>query len=482
MGRYALAIDAGTTGVRAILFDAAGVARAAAYRELTMRYPRPGWVEQDPDELWQRAREVVAEAVRSVSAAPGEIATVGITNQRGSAVAWDARTLEPLAPMLVWQDVRTADRCRELGEQGFFVTPNTSVTKYEWIAKRVDAARDALAAGALRLGTPDSWLASKLTGGLHATDHSNASATGVYAHFERTWDTALLDAVDLDAAQLPKLVDSSGEFGRTSTEAIGFEAPLAALCGDQQASLFGLGCRERGLTKCSYGTSAMVDVNTADSVTAGGPGTYPLVAWSIAGEVTYCVEGLVVTAGAAVQWLRDGIGILADAAEITPLAASVADSGGAWVVPAFQGLGAPYGLSGARAMIGGLTRGTSRAHIARAFLEGIAQRVADAAECVWAASNTPTALRADGGASANEVLMQLQADLLGLPVECSRERDGAALGAAALAAQATGFWGSGDVDAWRPARVFEPAIAADVREQRREQWKRRLALATQDLV
>ncbi len=475
MARAVLAIDAGTTGVRAVVYDERATPVATAYRELAMSYPRPGWVEQDASLLWKRTREAIAAALEAADLAPVDTGAIGITNQRASVVAWDANTLEPLCPMIVWQDVRTAERCRELGEQGLFITVNMAASKLEWIVKHVDRAREAAARGTLRVGTPDSFLCARLSNGAHATDHSNASTTGFYAHFERRWDANTLAALDIDAGILPAIVETAGVVAETDSEAFGARVPLAALCGDQQAALYGLGCLEPGATKCTYGTAAMVDANSGDQIAIGAPGTYPLVAWSIDGKTTFCVEGNVITAGAAVQWLRDTLGLIADAGEITALAGAVEDSGGVWVVPAFQGLGTPFAATAARATIGGLSRASTRAHIARAVLEGIAQRVVDAAEAVWQAGAKPAVLRVDGGASANDVLLQMQADLLGMPVERSAARDGAALGAALLAARATKIWPD-DAIAWRPDAVFEPKIDDCEREARRAAWRRRIEL------
>jgi glycerol kinase len=477
---YYLAIDAGTTGVRAIVFAHDGTARGASYRELRMSYPRPGWVEQDPEELWASTLAVVGEALKAARCDVAEVAAVGVANQRASAVAWDAKTLRALGPMIVWQDVRTAERCIDLGNRGFFVTPNTSATKFEWLVRNVPAAAEAAASDRLRLGTPDSFLCAKLTGGRHASDHSNASTTGIYAHMEHAWDGALLEALELQPSWMPELVDSSGVIGAAHGAIVGSNAPLASMAGDQQASLYGLGCRAAGQTKCSYGTAAMVDANTGAAIMMGGPGSYPLVAWSVGGEISYCVEGTVITAGAAIQWLRDGLGVIASAAEVSALAETVGDAGGVWVVPAFQGLGTPHSVSGARALVGGLSRGSTRAHVARAFLEGIAHRVTDAAECVWEACERPSALRVDGGASESDTLLQMQADLLGMPVERSSVREGAALGAAALAANAVRPGEAEALASWRPRRVFEPRASAAEREERRATWKRRLALAAQE--
>ncbi len=470
-----MAIDAGTTGVRAVLFGARGESISIAYREFPVSFPRPGWAEQDPQRLWQATVEVIAEAVEGAGVEAREVVALGIANQRASIVAWEARELRPLGPLITWQDGRTSERCLELQEQGFFVNPNVSVTKAEWIIKNVGAAAAAASSGRLCLGTLDSWLVAKLTGGAHVTDHANASATGMYAHLTKSWDEQLLDAVAIPVAALPEIVDSAGEFGRVTADVAVAGAEVAAICGDQQASLYGLGCTEAGRTKCSYGTAAMVDMNSGGEIAIGGAGTYPLVAWAREGRATYCVEGTVVTAGAAVQWLRDGLGLVEEAAETDSLAQSVGDSGGVWALPAFQGLGTPWVASDARALIGGLSRGSTGAHVARALLESIAHRVADVAEAVWqGGEHRPASLRVDGGASRNDFLMQRQADYLGMPVERSAESDGAALGVASLAAAAHRGEDAPQPPAWRADRVFEPRISSDERQCERDGWRRRV--------
>ena len=472
---FVLAIDAGTTGVRAILFDARGEAVSAAYRELPVSFPRPGWAEQDARRLWQATVEVIAGAVERARIDSQAVVAVGIANQRASVVAWDAGSLDPLSPLITWQDGRTADRCVQLQEQGIFVHAKLSLTKAEWIVRHIEEAATAAAGGRLRLGTPDSWLDAKLTGGAHVTDHSNASATGMYAHLTKGWDEQLLDAVALPVAALPRIVDSAGVIGRVEAEVAVAGAEVAAVCGDQQASLYGLGCTRPGQTKCSYGTAAMVDANSGGEIQMGGPGTYPLVAWARGDEAAYCVEGSVITAGAAVQWLRDGLGIVNDAADTDSLARSVPDSGGVWAVPALQGLGTPWLADGARALIGGLSRGSSSGQVVRAVLESIAHRVTDVAEAVWlGCRERPATLRADGGASRNDFLMQRQADYLGIPVERSAESDGAALGVAALAAAAYHGEDSPEAPSWHAEHVFEPRLSDDERQREREQWCARI--------
>jgi len=480
MARYVMGIDAGTTGVRAVLFDENGSAAASAYREITSRYPRPQWMEQDPAEVWASTKAVIAEAIAAVSATAAEVGAVGITNQRSSVVAWDGPSGRPLSQMLIWQDTRTAERCRELQDQGLYITPMMAASKAEWIVRNIPEAREAAAKGRLRLGTPNAFLAACLCGDVNVSDHGNASPTGLYSYFQNTWDPAPLSALGLDEKLLPVLVDSSGEIARTRAEAFGAEIPLAGMAGDQQASLFGLGCVQLSQAKCSYGTSAMITMNSGESVAFGGSGTYPIVAWRYGGRTVYSLEGQVVTAGAAVQWLRDGLGVVSDAKQTDALARSVDDSGGVWAVPAFQGLGTPMLQAEAKAMIGGLSRGSTRAHIVRAVLEGIAQRVADVAESIEQGVAAPASLRADGGASRNDFLMQAQADLLGVPVERSGFADGAALGAARLAGVGTGLWPQEMAASFHAERVFEPAISADERSSRRAGWKKRLDLVVAD--
>lgn len=480
MARYVMGIDAGTTGVRAVLFDERGAEVATAYREITSRYPRPQWMEQDPAEVWHATREVFEGALAGARARAADVAAIGLTNQRSSIVAWDGPSGRPLSPMIIWQDTRTAARCLELQAAGLYITPMMAASKAEWIVKNVPEAREARTAGRLRLGTPNAFLAACLCGDVNVSDHGNASPTGLYSYFQNDWDDGPLAAMELSRDILPTLVDSSGEIARTRSDVTGAEIPLAGMAGDQQASLFGLGCVELSQAKCSYGTSAMITMNSGESVAFGGTGTYPIVAWRYGGRTVLSLEGQVVTAGAAIQWLRDGLGVVAEAAETAGIAASVADSGGVWAVPAFQGLGTPMMQAEAKATIGGLSRGSTRAHVVRAMLEGIAHRVTDVADSIAEGVAAPASLRADGGASRNDFLMQAQADLLGVPVERSRSTDGAALGAARLAAVGVGLWPQEAAAGFEADRVFEPTIPADEREARRRIWKRRLELVVAD--
>jgi len=476
VAEFVLAIDLGTTGVKAVVFDAKAEPRGRAVRQVATVYPHPGWVEQPPTSIWQSVREANAQALANAGIQPCDLAAVGVTNQRSSIVAWD-ENLRELSAMINWQDTRSARRCAELGEQGFFISPMMAASKAEWIVAKLPAVAEAAERGTLRLGTPDSWLVARLTGALHVTDHSNASSTGLYAHFDSCWDASLLEALGIEAAWMPSFVESSGRVGMTSKEALGAEVPISAICADQQASLFGLGCHTQGASKISYGTSASVNMHSGDGVAMGGAGTFPLVAWRIGDECSYCVEGQVVTAGAAVQWLKDGLRIVDDAAETSSLAERARADSGVWAVPAFQGLGTPEVRPEARAILGGLTRGSGRNEIVRALLEGVAHRVTDAGEAVWlAAAAPPDHLRADGAAAANDFLLQSQADLLGVPIERSPVLEGAALGAALLAGVGVGIWSSIDEveRLWHPQRVFEAVISEDERAERKSAWRRRL--------
>jgi glycerol kinase len=475
-----LAIDAGTTGVRAIVFAGDGARLASAYREIVIRYPRPGWAEQDLGELWAKTQAVMSEAMSRAGMYPSAFDGIAITNQRSSVAAWDARHLQPLSPLISWQDVRAADRANVLRASGFFVTPNVSVSKAEWIVRNTPAASDAAVTRTLRLGGTEAWLVANLTGGAHLCDHANASATGFYEHRLESWDPGLLDAVGISSDCMPQVVDCQGRLALTDSDVFGAAVPIAGLCGDQQASLYGAHCETRGATKCSYGTSAMVDAWSGAALAIGSPGTYPLVAWRLNGDEgpTWCVEGSVITAGAAVQWLRDGLGLIRHAAEIGELAAGASDSGGVWVVPALQGLGTPFAESRARGIVGGLSRSSAAPQIARALLEGIAHRVCDVAEAVWAATGRPSELRADGGASRNDLLLQLQADFLGLPVERAFEPDGSAFGVARMASRGLEMEEAvRGASAWRAQHRFEPRISDDARDTARIVWSRRVALA-----
>jgi glycerol kinase len=474
-----LALDAGTTGVRAVLLDAAGAVRSLAYREVLPTHPAPGLVEHDLDALWTAIVHVLSTVVAKVPAA--SLRGLGIATQRGTAVVWDAATGRAPHPALSWQDGRTAARCRALMAEGLFVSPLHAATKLEWLLDRVDPARDAARAGRLRCGTIDAWLAWRLSSGrIFATDASNASCSGLYDLMGRGWSPTIFEALRLPSSALPAIVDSSEVLG--SVDAPGLpKVPIAALVGDQQAAMMGQLRLAPGEVKITYGTSAMADLNAGDEPLFSMRGAYPLVLWQQAGVPSFCLEGTAITAGAAVTWLRDGLGILATPEESAVLAGSVPDAGGAWAIPAFQGLGTPYMDSAARAVVGGLSRATTRAHVVRAMLEGIAWRCREVYDALREDSPhpPPATLRADGGAARNDVLLQLQADALGIPVERPAVVQAGALGAAYLAGLATGVWRSAEQlrQAWHRDRMFEPLTSGDEREARFAAWRRHVRAA-----
>jgi glycerol kinase len=481
-GPLLLALDAGTTGVRGLLLDARGTPRAQAYREVLPRYPAPGQVEHDPEALVAASVEVLRAAAED--APPGAVRGLGIATQRGTAVVWDAATSRAVHPAISWQDARAAARCQALMSEGFFVSPLAAASKIEWILDRVDAERGAVRAGRVRCGTVDAWLAWRLSGGrVFATDASNASCSGFYDLLTRGWSAGLLEAMRVPAAALPAIVDSSGVLGEVAVDGLP-RVPIAALVGDQQSATMGQLRLAPGEVKITYGTSAMVDLNAGPEPLFATTGAYPLVLWQLGGTPTFCLEGTAITAGAAITWLRDGLGVIAAPEESAALAASVPDTGGAWVVPAFQGLGTPYMDTAARAVIGGLSRATTRAHVVRAVLEGIAWRCREVYDALRADTPypQPATLRADGGAAANDVLLQLQADALGIPVERPTVIQAGALGAAYLAGLATGVWQSTAelAGAWRRDRVFEPRLDAATREARFDLWRNHVRAARQE--
>jgi len=484
MSGYVLAIDEGGTGVRAYVFDHDGREIAASYAEIGLACPRPGWVEHDPLAVWEQTLDVARAALAAGGIAARDVGAIGITNQRASAVVWDVDTGTPIYPAIGWQDLRTVERCDQLSRRGYIVSPLHSATKFAWILETVAGARQRAAAGKLRFGTIDTWIAWQLSGGgAYVTDPSNASCTGLYDFFTHRWDEGLLDALGLPLGCLATIVPTSAVAGTTSPSMFGTALPLAARAGDQQAAMFGQLRTEPGMTKITYGTSAMMDLNVGTSMRLSPHGAYPFVLWGIGDTITYCLEASAVTAGAAVQWLRDGLGIIADPSESETLAASIPDAGGAWCVPAFQGLGTPYLDPAARALIGGLSRATGRAEIVRAVLEGIAFRCREVLEALLAdfdGGNLPV-LRVDGGAARNDFLMQFQADVTGVPLERPQILEAASLGAAYLAGLATGFWRDlQDVArTWRRDRVFEPHTTVEQREERFARWKRRVEIARQ---
>jgi glycerol kinase len=483
-----IAIDAGTTGVRAFAVGADGRPRAWSYREFPQHFPKPGWVEHDADDIWRVTLETVGEVATQLAAAGEQIAAIGITNQRETVVVWDRTTGRPLAPAIVWQDRRTAERCdalRAAGHEpmvrrltGLVLDPYFSATKLEWLLHEGGvAASDPN----LAFGTVDTWLLWNLTGGpaggVHATDPSNASRTMLYDIATAAWSDELCALFDVPRACLPDVMPSSGRLGVTVPEhAAGLRVPVSGIAGDQQAALFGQACVEPGMTKNTYGTGSFVLTNVGRTLPEPVDGLLTTVAWSLApGEVTYAMEGAIFVTGAAIQWMRDGLGIIGDAAETGPLAASVPDTGGIYVVPAFTGLGSPWWDPYARGTIVGITRGTTRAHLARAIVEAMALQTADVVDAVTRATGTSlTEMRVDGGASVMDVLCQFQADVLGVPVRRAAIQETTALGAAYLAGIAEGVWASPDeVNAqWSAEQSFTPAMSGEERARRLAEWRR----------
>jgi glycerol kinase len=472
-----LAIDQGTTGTTCLVFDRDGRISGRAYSEFEQHFPRPGWVEHDAMEIWEVTRAVAAEAIADAGIDGASLEGIGITNQRETVVAWDRESGEPVHNALVWQDRRTAARCDELrdgGHQdlvrertGLVIDPYFSGTKIEWLLRNVDAARNAV------FGTIDSWLTFKLTG-RHVTDYSNASRTMLFDIRELAWDEELCALLDIDPGSLPEPAPSAVDYG--STQEFGGDVPVAGIAGDQQAALFGQRCAQPGLAKNTYGTGSFVLLNTGTEAPEPGEGLLTTVAWGIQGKTDYALEAAVFVTGAAVQWLRDGLGIIDVAAETEELAGSLESNDGVYFVPALTGLGSPHWDPYARGTIVGLTRGASRAHLARAALEAIAYQTVDAVRAQEAASgNALELLKADGGAVANGWLMQFQADVLNAPVVVPEITETTALGAAYLAGIATGTWDAGELDSmWREAARYEPRMSADQRESLLADWARAL--------
>jgi glycerol kinase len=481
-----LAIDAGTTGVRALVVDEAGKVVARGYREFPQSFPRPGWVEHDPEDWWTSSLEAVGEALAAARIEARDVTALGITNQRETTVVWDRRTLTPAHPAIVWQDRRTAPLCERLRAEGWeekvrertglVIDPYFSATKLAWLLDEVDGLREEAAAGRLAFGTVDAYLVARLTGGrVHATDHTNASRTMLFDIHRLAWDEELLARLDIPAALLPEARPSAGEFGVTDPDAfLGVAIPVTGVAGDQQAALVGQACFEPGDAKNTYGTGSFLLLNTGEKPASGQSGLLTTVAYSDAEGVRYALEGSIFVTGAAIQWLRDGLGIIARSDEAGPLAASVPDTGGVYFVPALAGLGAPWWDPYARGLIAGLTRGTTRAHIVRAAVEAMAYQTRDVADAMVDASGMSlSGLKADGGASVMDLLMQFQADVLGIPVRRSTVQETTGLGAAYLAGLAAGVWSSkAEVSrAWQLDREFVPGDREEA-ERRYAGWRR----------
>jgi glycerol kinase len=485
-GDYVLSIDQGTTGTTVIIFDHEGAIVGRDYSEFTQHYPRPGWVEHDADEIWDVSMGVVEEALGDANISANDLAAVSITNQRETTVMWDRSSGEPVHHAIVWQDRRTADFCSELMERGLedtfrdktglVIDAYFSGTKAKWLLDNVEGLRERAQNGEIAFGTIDSWLVYKLTGGrVHITDYSNASRTLMYNIYDLKWDEEILDILDVPQEVLPEVKPSSYVFGETDPDAFfGASIPVAGIAGDQQAALFGQACYEEGLAKNTYGTGSFVLMNTGIEAVPSKEGLLTTIAWGIGDEpVEYALEGAIFITGAAVQWLRDGLEIIKDAAETEELAKSIDSNDGVYFVPALVGLGAPHWDSYARGTIVGITRGNTRAHLARAALESMAYQTRDVVVAMERDSEIQLKeLRADGGAVANTFLMQFQADILGVPVEVPEITETTALGSAYMAGLATGFWESREeIDAkWKLAQRYDPQMTEEEREQLHRRW------------
>jgi glycerol kinase len=486
---FVLALDQGTTSSRAIVFDHAGSIRAVAQQEFTQFYPQPGWVEHDATEIWATQSGVVAEALAKAGIDAAHVAAIGITNQRETTILWERASGKPIAPAIVWQDRRTAPMCDDLRKAGhaelfsrktgLVLDAYFSGTKLKWLLDHVPAARERAMRGELAFGTVDSWLIWKLTGGReHVTDASNASRTLLFDIHRGEWDDELLALLDVPRSVLPTVVSSSGVCGEWKDGSA--RVPIAGIAGDQQAALFGQACLEPGLAKNTYGTGCFLLLNTGRVAVASKNNLVTTVAWQRDGVTDYALEGSVFIGGAVVQWLRDELHLIRSAPEVEALAASVPDNGGVYVVPAFAGLGAPHWDPYARGAIFGLTRGSGAGHIARAALESIAYQSAEILDAMEADAKIKLAeLRVDGGAAANDLLMQFQADLLGVPVIRPKILETTALGAAYLAGLAVGYWrDEGDIAAnWRVDRRFEPSMSRDHARELTAGWKKAVARA-----
>ena len=484
-----LALDQGTTSSRAIAFGRDGRILGIAQQEFRQIFPQPGWVEHDPLEIWRTQRDVAAQALSAAGLGASDVAAIGITNQRETTVLWERATGRPVANAIVWQDRRTASRCdalRHAGRDALFqrktgllLDAYFSGTKLAWLLDNSAGARERAERGELAFGTIDSWLAWQLTSGeRHVTDPSNASRTLLFDIHKGEWDDELLAALGVPRAVLPQVVPSSGTIGVTNCEGLPRGIRVAGIAGDQQAALFGQACYRPGMAKNTYGTGCFLLMNTGEKASASRNRLLTTAAWTRGGRTHYALEGSVFIAGAAIQWLRDGLGIIGKAAEIDALAGSVPDTGGVCFVPALSGLGAPYWDPHARGAIVGITRGTTRAHLARATLEAIAFQSAELIEAMAADSHIGLQeLRVDGGATASNLLMQMQANLLGVPVVRPTITETTALGAAYLAGLAVGFWSGEDEIAslWSRDRVFDPALSRDAAAARLGEWKRAVA-------
>ena len=492
MPKYIMALDSGTTSNRCILFNASGEVCSVAQKEFTQIFPRPGWVEHDADEIFATQLEVARQALANIGAAPADIAAIGITNRRETTICWNKRTGRPVYNAIVWQCRRTAPYCDQLTAQGWVdavrsktglvIDPYFSGTKIRWILENVPGAREQAESGELLFGTVETWLIWKLTGGrVHVTDYSNASRTMLFNINTLQWDQEILDLMGIPASMLPEPKPSSCIFGNTEAHFFGAPVPIAGAAGDQQAALFGQACFDPGDSKVTYGTGAFLLMNTGEHPIYSSHGLVTTIAWGLDGKVNYALEGSIFVAGAAIQWLRDELRFIESAGDSEYMAQKVKDTNGCYVVPAFTGLGAPYWDAYARGAIVGLTRGVNKYHIVRATLDSINYQTNDVLTAMEADSGILlSALKVDGGASANNYLVQTQADISGAPVLRPKCVETTAMGAAYLAGLAVGYW-SGIEDIrknWAVDRRFEPQISEDARALRLKGWKKAVNCTT----
>ncbi len=483
---HILALDQGTTSSRAILFDRNGQVESVAQKEFEQIYPKPGWVEHDANEIWSTQMGTASEALSRAGITASDLAAVGITNQRETTIVWDRSTGEPIHNAIVWQDRRTSGLCDRLKDQGYLdlfqkktgliLDAYFSGTKIKWILDHVDGARQRAENGELAFGTVDSWLVWRMTGGeKHITDATNASRTLLYNIHEGEWDEELLSILNVPRSMLPSVEDSSTVYGHTSVDTFGSAVPISGIAGDQQAALFGQMCTTPGLGKNTYGTGAFMVQNTGQEAVTSENNLLTTIAYQLDGTTYYALEGSIFVAGAVVQWLRDELQIIRNSSEVEELARQVDDNGGVYFVPAFTGLGAPHWDQYARGTIAGLTRGANQGHLARAALESMAYQVADVIDAMEADSGIETKeLRADGGAAANDLLLQFQSDILDVPVIRPEILETTALGAAYLAGLAVGFWESRDEiqNQWKLDKKFDPSMSADRVDELRSGWSK----------
>lgn len=487
MEQYILSIDQGTSSSRAILFNRKGEAVHSAQQEFHQYFRHPGWVEQNANEIWASVMAVVTTVMTEADVDPKQIAGIGITNQRETAVVWDKKTGQPICHAIVWQSRQTADICSDLKDRGYeemvrektglLIDPYFSGTKIKWMLDHTEGARDRAERGELLFGTIDTWLIWKLSDGkAHKTDYSNASRTLLYNIYELKWDEELLGIMDIPASMLPEVEPSSHLFAKTARHHFfGEEIPIGGVAGDQQAALFGQACYEEGMAKNTYGTGCFMLMTTGEKAVRSNHGLLTTLAWGLDGKVEYALEGSIFVAGSAIQWLRDGMRMLKHSAQSEEYATRVDSTGGVYVVPAFVGLGTPYWDSEARGAVFGLTRGTTKEHFIRATLEALAYQTKDVLDVMEKDSGLPLkALRVDGGAVNNNFLMQFQSDILGVPVERTAVSETTALGAAYLAGLAVGYWESCEEISgqWKVRKRFEPAITEEVRDELYGGWKK----------